>query len=326
VRYIMGVDGGGSKTYAVVVDEFGTKVGSGLGGCGNHQGQGIEKALVEITTAMNQALSQAGLTPSDIDFVQYSLAGADRPKDFSILRPGLGTLPYRNWDVVCDTMGGLRSGSRDYTGVVLVCGAGTNAAGRNPRGQTVQTGGMGYLFGDAAGGYHMARETFRRAMRSWEYRDRPSILSERVAKYLGFDSMGEVFDYYLDHDIYTVPPELTLILHQAGDEGDELAIEILEENGYELGVAANSVIRRLGGFEGRTIPIVLVGSVLQKGRSMVLLSTLEETVRNENPNIEIVIPEMVPVYGAVMLGMDALGIPVTPEMEQRFSSYGGYSD
>lgn len=325
MRYILGVDGGGSKTYAVVVDEHGNNLGAGIAGSGNHQGRGIEIALCNIKDAIEKALSEANLTPEDMTFASFGLAGADREKDFSILRPALATLPFQNWDVVCDTLEGLRTGSENNVGVVLVCGSGTNAMGRNLEGAMVQTGGFGWLFGDDAGGSWMSQQTFRAAIRSWELRDPPSILQQLVAQHLGFPDMEAVFNHWLDEDLWRVPGDLTVVLHEAEKQGDELAIRLLEHAGHELGLAANSVIRRLGGFGrlGISIPIVLVGSVVQKGRSPHLIEALRETVRAENENFEIVIPEMEPVYGAVLLGMDHLGIHASEDIAHKFIAYGG---
>lgn len=325
MRCVMGIDGGNSKTFAVITDERGRLLGRGLAGGGNHQTQGIRLALEHIRQSADMALKQAGLNYDDISFVQYGLAGADRQKDFDILRPGLASLPFRSWDVVCDTYEGLRAGSPDNVGVVLVCGSGTNAAGRNRQGHTVQTGGFGYLFGDRTGGGDLARETFSHAIRSWDLREKPSILTEKVAKYFGFADMEQVYNHFLDNDLCDVPLDLTILLHEAADEGDELAIALLRRSGNELGRAANSVIRRLGGFGGDAIPIVLVGSVLQEGRNPHLLGALRETVAEENDRFELVIPRMAPVYGAVLLAMDHLGLPVTDEIVKQFNEYGGYA-
>jgi N-acetylglucosamine kinase-like BadF-type ATPase len=321
---ILGVDGGGSKTRAVVTDSDGNILGEGRAGCGNHQTGGIDAALAEIRAAAGQAVREAGAEPDDIAAVCYGLAGADRAADFAVLRPALATLPYRNWDVVCDTMTGLRAGTPDGVGVVLVCGTGTNAAGWNARGETVQTGGFGYLYGDAAGGAYLAEETFRAAVRSWEMRERPSRLTRDVPAWYGFDTMEQLVNDWLDRAIDRVSPDLTLVLHRAADAGDELAIRILGNAGRELGLAAASVILRLGGFAafgGRPIPVVLTGSVLQKGRNPHLLSALAETVRERAGGpCELVIPAIEPVFGAVLLAMDRLGIPEPADAHRRWSS------
>jgi N-acetylglucosamine kinase-like BadF-type ATPase len=327
MRYLMGVDGGGSKTYAVIVDEMGIKVSSGVSGSSNHQNVGVELALKHIKEAITQALQSAGLDYPDIAFIQYGLAGLDREKDYELMRPALSALPFSHWDMVGDTMEGLRTGSFKNIGVVLICGSGTNAAGRNEAGQAVQVGGVGYLYGDSVGANYMATLMFRAAVRSWEGREIASVLPQKVLNYFGFENMETLIDNFLDREVAQIREgKLTIALHEAANEGDELAIRLLQDAGKELGLAANAVIRKLGGFEGMIIPIVLVGSVIQKGRNTHLLAKLRQTINAEYPEFELVIPEMAPVYGAVLLAMDHLNIETNEATHLKFTSYGGYTE
>ncbi|WP_169084131.1 N-acetylglucosamine kinase [Paenibacillus sp. PL91] len=323
--YILGVDGGGSKTYAVIVNGNGDKISSGISGASNHQSIGIDKAIAHINESIDQALQAAGLSHSDIAFAQYGLAGLDRQQDYGIVRPALSQIPFANWDMVSDTFEGLRTGSTSNTGVVLICGTGSNAAGRNEAGETVQVGGIGYLYGDNLGANYMATTMFRAAVRSWEGREIPSILPDKLLQYFGFPTMGALINDFLDRDIqYIREGRLTISLHEAASEGDTLAIQLLKEAGNELGITANTVIRKLGGFKGKTIPIVLVGSVLQKGRSPYLLNELRRVLELDNPSVELIIPEIAPVYGSILLAMDHLQIPATAETMNKFNANGGY--
>src|SRR4029453_4375913 len=129
----------------------------------------------------------------------------------------------------------------------------------------------------------------------------------------------------LDRDIQHIREgRLTISLHEAAMEKDTLAIHLLKEAGKELGITANTVIRKLGGFKGKTIPIVLVGSVLQKGRSPYLINELRRVLELENPSVELIIPEIAPVYGSILLAMDHLQIPATAEILNKFNANGGY--
>lgn len=320
---ILAVDGGGSKTEAVIVNEKGERLGRGLAGCGNHQMIGMPSALENIRKSIADAFEESGLTYEHIDFAQYGLAGADRDSDFSIIHPALESLPFKNWDVVCDTMEGLRIGSPNYYGVVLICGNGTNAAGRNNEGRVMQTGGFGYLYGDKSGGAELARETFRAAVRSWEKREKESILVKLVCEYFRYDDMEKLWNDFLDRGVSHIPAGLTLVLHDAAKRGDELANSILSDTGEELGLAAQSVINRLKGFEQQPIPLVLVGSVLQKGKSPALLQALVDTVKKSGHEVELIIPKIAPVYGAVLLAFDQLNIKVTNAIYMKLESYGG---
>ncbi|OCT14580.1 ATPase [Paenibacillus pectinilyticus] len=323
--YILGVDGGGSKTYAVIVDRDGHKISSGISGSSNHQVVGIDQAYAAIKESIEQALHAASLSYSDMAFAQYALAGLDRPHDHEIVRKALSQLPFARWDMAPDTMAGLRTGSLRNVGIVLICGSGTNAAGRNEAGATVQVGGVGYLYGDSLGANYMATTMFRTAVRSWEGREIASSLPDKLLAYFGYSTMEALVDHFLERNIQQIREgALTISLHAAADAGDELAIRLLKEAGKELGVTGNAVIRKLGGFKGDTVPVVLIGSVLQKGRNPHLLEELRNTLETENPNVELMIPEMAPVYGAILLAFDHLQIPTSEGTHRRFSEYGGY--
>ena len=311
MTFVMGVDGGGSKTHVVIADAAGHVYGEGRSAGCNHQTIGIDLAIRNLKEAVDEALGAAGLAGEELEYVHFALAGADREADFRILRGAISQAfpSIRRWELTSDAMAGLRSGTPDHIGVVLINGSGTNAVGRSKDGRIVQIGGFGYLYGDCAGGDMMAIETFRLAIRSWEEREIPSILTRKVPEFLGYRSMEQMVDDYLDRQVASVPGELTIVLHEAAEEGDELAIRLLKLTGRELGLAAESVIRRMGDFGiDRAIPIVLVGSVFRKGRSPWLLSELKQTVQAEHPDTTFVLPKLEPVYGAVLLAMDGAGM------------------
>src|SRR5262245_52965247 len=83
----LGVDGGGSKTFALAADTTGRVLGFGQAGCANHQVDSLDAALAEIGGACRQALGAYAA-----GFASFCLAGADLPPDFAMLRPALESL------------------------------------------------------------------------------------------------------------------------------------------------------------------------------------------------------------------------------------------
>src|SRR5438270_853399 len=82
---ILGVDGGNSKTLAVVAEACGRALGVGRSRSGSHQAIGFEASMVEIRSAASQALDMAGKTSGDLDAAFFALAGADLEEDFVLL-------------------------------------------------------------------------------------------------------------------------------------------------------------------------------------------------------------------------------------------------
>uniref|UniRef100_UPI000AF93AC7 BadF/BadG/BcrA/BcrD ATPase family protein n=1 Tax=Paenibacillus dakarensis TaxID=1527293 RepID=UPI000AF93AC7 len=141
MRRYLGVDAGGSKTHAVVVDERGNVLGKGIAGNGNHQ---IDRDGAErnIGAACDAALLESGMTKEEISFAYFGLAGADREPDYDILRPMIGSMGYPKYEIACDTMIGMRAGTDRSYGAALICGTGFNSAARNRAGEELQYGGF----------------------------------------------------------------------------------------------------------------------------------------------------------------------------------------
>ncbi|GFZ82830.1 kinase [Paenibacillus marchantiophytorum] len=323
MNYYLGVDGGGSKTNAVITDETGCIAGVGSGGCGNHQ-TSRHDAEKSIRTAIEEAMQQAGLDASDIANAMFGLAGADREVDFRILRPMIGSLGFATYDIVCDTVIGLRAGTRQPYGVVSICGTGTNCFGVNSRGDTLQIGGFGYTYGDFGGGTGLAIEVFRTVIRAWEGRGEPTQLTETVLSALDYPSVERLFHDFLDREI-SIPYDLTKLLQPAADEGDACAQRILRRQGIELGKAAAAVIERLG-MGSDSFDLVLVGSVLTRGSGRHILPHIENQVFPFAAGCRLQTLTMEPVAGAVILAMERNGLQPEASVYDRLGKLLGIKE
>ncbi|MCD9024986.1 N-acetylglucosamine kinase [Cohnella silvisoli] len=319
MNYYLGVDGGGSKTLAVVSDSAGRIVGRGESGCGNHQ-LGVDLANRNIREAVAMALLQAKVEQTEIEFAMFGLAGADREADFQILRPMIANIGFNKHSIVCDTVIGLRAGTKQQDGVVMICGSGTNCYGINKRGEAFQCGGFGYAFGDFGGGSELAVEVFRSVIRSWEGRERNTLLTQATLRTLGFASVEQMFHAYLDEGV-RVPHYLAKLLFEVAGE-DEVARGILRRQGIELGLAASAVIRKLG-MQHDKFDLVMVGSVLTRGDSEYLTPYIQKEVSGIAPDCNMRILTMEPVAGAILLAMEQSGSNVDnsvyEHLEERLS-------
>lgn len=317
MRYYLGVDGGGSKTYAVITDEHGHVIGVGRGGNGNHQ-KNRREAELSLKQAVTEALGAAKLTEEQIEFAWFGLAGADRESDFHILRPIIAGLGLPRTEISCDTWIALRAGTEESHGVVLICGSGVNCSGKNRTGDTFQCGGFGYRFGDFGGGYDLSVEVFRTVIRSYEGREKATTLSEKLIDLLGYSSVAELRDDYLDHSRH-LPISAAELLFQAAEEGDEVAIRLLEKQGEELGLAAVVTIHQLNMSED-SFQLVLAGSLLTKGdRLGIIRSAIEQKVKQTAPKGTLTILDREPVVGAVILAMERSRIHIHSELLECLS-------
>jgi N-acetylglucosamine kinase-like BadF-type ATPase len=124
MRAVLGVDGGNTKTAALVLGLDGKVLGCALGGCGDIYG--VASASTAIDTVERTALTamkRTSLRPRDLVAAAFGMAGADWPEDFSFIRAEIGKRGLaRHVTVVNDAVGALHAGSLDGTGVAVVCG------------------------------------------------------------------------------------------------------------------------------------------------------------------------------------------------------------
>ena len=109
---VLGVDGGGRKTYAVIVDAFGALLGAAAAGPSNWEMAGVDVARDAIAEAADGALANAGIARGAIEASVFGLAGVDWPSDvdrlLGVIRPlGFGG-PCR---ILNDAFVALRAGT-----------------------------------------------------------------------------------------------------------------------------------------------------------------------------------------------------------------------
>jgi N-acetylglucosamine kinase-like BadF-type ATPase len=312
---LLGVDGGNTKTIALVARDDGTVVGVGTAGCADiHNARSPEHALDEIVRASATALEAAGTRAGDLAAAAFSLAGADWPEDFELLQGGLAERLELVAEplVVNDAIGAIRSGTDDGVGVAAVCGTGGAIGARNGRGEIFHLGfwpdGTGAFALGSAGlaavwragiGVGPATSLTTRALARWECPDSISLLHA----FTRIDGLGGS------------PSEQSRFADAVLDEaaaGDPVAHGIVELAGRHLGEYARVCAARTEQL-GSPFPLVLSGGVLRHPSAL-----LRESILGRVPDAEPVYPAVEPVAGAVLLAADRAG--ARPDLDRLSST------
>lgn len=305
MRYYLGIDAGGTKTFVLIGDEFGKILGFGQAGAGNYEAYGVEPAKQEIQKAVSSALEEAGLKLSDINGIGLGIAGADIPEDYVMLEeeiftPLFGSIPrcFRN-----DSMAGLRGGTKHPYGIVIACGTGCVCAGKSKDGKEARVGGISEDFGDKVSGSSIGQEGLKAV---WRYRDKIIGYTKLVDKFLersGCKDVDELFYKMYKHNLtYLDLQPMAKLVFDAAYEGDSVACDILEWGGRYLGEMVNACARILD-MTRYPFDVVMAGSVF-KGISPVLKDAMTTVIHRECPLATPVMPVYEPVVGALLLGME----------------------
>jgi glucosamine kinase len=255
----LGIDGGGSKTLAVIVDEHGQERGRAQAGSSNYTAVGVEQAVANLRAAAEHAARAAGCS-LPLKAAWLGLAGVDRPSDQGLLLPRLAalaeTLRLTNDAEL------LLSALDDAVGVALVAGTGSIALGRDGHGTIARAGGWGHILGDEGSGYEIGRQALQAAARSADGRGEKTTLLERIAHLWNLerpdDMIGRVYN---NDDDKAMIARLSSLVFQAAADGDHAARQIAQQAADELALAALTVIKALD-LPGERVGLALGGGLL----------------------------------------------------------------
>jgi N-acetylglucosamine kinase-like BadF-type ATPase len=272
-EYFLGVDGGQSSTYALIGDRTGRVLGWGRSGPCNHvaESEGRAKFTSAILGCLSAACAEAGLDTASIRFAACCLGFSGGPADKEgILREILAS---DRTLVTHDARIALSGATAGEPGLITIAGTGSIAFGRNAGGKTARAGGWGYIFGDDGGGFYVARQALRAALRFEEGWSAPTSLRALLLAATGASDANELL-----HRFYT--PEFSRpriagfakLVDEAAESGDGIARDILVDAAEKLAALAGAVRKQLFS-EVEPVRLAYIGGVF---RSRVVLERFRE--------------------------------------------------
>jgi N-acetylglucosamine kinase-like BadF-type ATPase len=318
MKLILGVDGGNTKTLALVAREDGLILGTGRASCSDIYGAvSPEAAIAEIERAVDAALKEAAIEPAKLSAGMFSLAGADWPEDFKLLEDAMRRRGYgQRVVVVNDAMGALRAGSPDGSGVVVACGTGAAVGARHPDGRIWHSS----FWQQVQGADELGSQALRAVYRADLGIDPPTLLTERILAAFGVHNVEDVLHWMTGRDIQRPKNRRELVrpLFDAADAGDATARQIIISHGKALGDYAIVAARRVG-LLGEPFTLVLTGGVLRHP-SPLLREALIERVREAAPGARAIQSRFEPAAGAVLLALDSMHIVADATLLERLES------
>ena len=138
----LGVDGGGTKTHACIVDLQGNILGTAANGGANWERSGIGSVQKSLDEIIGAALRSAQVQREDIVDSTFALAGIDWEEDQNLFIPVIQELGLQGrCTLINDSFAALFAGAPSGIGCVSIAGTGGKSAGRDGV-RTVQTMGM----------------------------------------------------------------------------------------------------------------------------------------------------------------------------------------
>jgi glucosamine kinase len=256
-RFYAGIDGGGSKTCAIIVDSLGHERGHGFAGSSNYAAVGLEQTLSHIHTALEQAIQQVGCSLF-LEAAWFGLAGVDRPADHTHLFPHLRS--FATAVRLTNDAELILSSLKHTMGVAIIVGTGSIVLGRDTDGNTVRAGGWGHLIGDEGSGYAIGRTALQAAVRSADGRGPETCLLDMILQHWHLQEPSNIIGKVYPNADKASIAQLSQLVFSAARSNDLIARNIVEEAASEIALAAVAVSKKLS--LPSSIPLALAGSLL----------------------------------------------------------------
>lgn len=273
IRLVCAVDGGGTKTLAIVMDRAGLERGRAVSGPSNYVADEIDRVVTNVTAAVEQAVQASGAT-LPIEALWVGLAGIDRPGARDMVAERLASLA-REVRLTNDAQ--LLFGAfPDEVGIGLIAGTGSIALGQDQHGESARAGGWGYLIGDEGSGYDLGRRGIRAAVKAADGRGLQTMLLPMLLTHWGVEQPLQLLGPVYGERDKAVIAGCARLVFEAAEAYDPVAARLVQSGAAELASAAGAVEKSLD-FYGAAVPLVLAGSLLveQEGYRRMVLDRIE---------------------------------------------------
>ena len=242
MRIGMGLDGGGTKTDCVLMDEAGAILARSRSGSSNPTTFGVDASLAALTVAATDALRAAGKYEKDVRHLIAGLSGAADPSMQWAMQSGLQPkFPNAKITVTSDLLLSLGA-TGEIPSVVVIAGTGSAVLGRTAPVEITRAGGFGPILGDPGSAYDIGRKAvamcFQKHLNSEAFPLGAKILETFQWKF------GELLDQARANP-GAVFPRIFPIVSSAAENGDVAARALLISAAQDLRDQAREVIEKL---------------------------------------------------------------------------------
>jgi glucosamine kinase len=284
MSFFLAIDAGGTKTRCLLADDS-QVLGRAVTGSIKLMRVGEAEASARLRAMLEEVSSTAGVSLKDVSRTCIGLAGLSIDAVREWAGREIGKAVGGDLFLAGDEEIALDGAFRGGPGILIIAGTGSNVMGRAADGTMYSAGGWGPAIGDEGSAFWIGQEGVRAGF--WA-KDRgvPTTLLTEIGEHWGAKSVGEIVELA---NARPGPdfPALAPVVTRCADEGDELAIAVLERAGVELAehVALVAVKMKESGGARRKIEAAYTGSVLEHNARV--RSAMVAALKSSSPSVKV---------------------------------------
>lgn len=291
MAYYLGIDGGGTKSKAVLTDNNFNLLKEFHSGPTNFLSIGYTRAIDSVMSIIYELDRELNNEPVNI---LIGTAGAGRKKQANLFREYLvRRIARSNFSlrVTTDFEIALYGAYENNAGAILIAGTGSVLVAKDENGNLTRKGGYGKVLGDPGSGYAIGSEALKTSAKIFDGRIKPNLFTEKIIAEYGICNLDDLIN--LVNSIDFSPAQVVPLVLECSDERDELCCNILDRQAAALTDLFNSMPADI------CKNLVFTGNLLTNKN---YFSGKVQKLLNENyPGINITAAKHSPEYGAVIL-------------------------
>lgn len=302
---VIGIDGGGSKTHAIVADEHGNTIGETVGPASAVRPGAADASANVIAAVVRDALASCDMTHVTPRALCVGVAGAGREAERQELWQALVSRDLASELVIhSDFSVALDDAFGDGPGVLVISGTGSVAFGRGPTGATARCGGWGPVCGDEGSGAWIGRRALSVVTAASDGREPETALTGAILTAAQVNETSDLIGWAADAtpaQLATLAPTV-LSVAEGGDLRANAVVSLAVE---ELVLHVRALARQLFGDERASVPVAFTGGMLARGST--LRRRLEHRLKSAVPGASVSADPVIPARGAVRAALRIVG-------------------
>ncbi|MCL2697892.1 MAG: hypothetical protein FWE74_07405 [Oscillospiraceae bacterium] len=316
-KYILGVDGGGTKSQLALFDEGGNCIN--LFTCGTLNHECMAGSFDELETVLPDmvlnVLKKSGAEVSELAYSVLGIAGADTKSQHETIAGIIRKAGIKNFTLYNDAFLGVAAGCPSGIGICAVNGTGSTMAALDYSGKPFQLGGMGLFTDDCGGSTWYGEQVIGTVYNALFKKARPTMLTDLLFEHADLSSKEDYLEELLNKlgDTEIFISDFNRFVFEAADKGDETALDILRRSAEHYAGGIAHLASEMDFPPDKPLQIVYAGSVFVREKVRILPALIEKRVHEmlSGRSVQFFTLDTPPVAGAVLWAAREVGFDLT---------------
>ena len=285
-RYLVSVDGGGTKTEFCISDMDGRLIKSYIKGTTNYKSVGLEEMRVNLKAGFDDIVGEHQIKKGDIAYAVFGISGLDSANDYNNILKEIETLniPRERYYLCNDGILAFYAAA-DKPGIIVVSGTGSIVFGIDKDGYINRSGGWGYPFSSLGSGFYIGNELLKKTLLYCDGNYPYSKLFERVREYFKADEFKSLPYRITEITKYYEIANLSKLVTDNRNKDEWLSMEILRAAAAYLARDVKNVYEDFNFQDEERINIVFSGGTLEgELYNNMLKSKIDQQIKTSNLN------------------------------------------